>query len=214
MKHNTTPYSIIKSELLNSGHSEFVNKEKNQLVFFDDDFQIIKKIMRYDDDVKKIVNEKIFQNLTLETTESDNHFKQTFINRFLNRQFNRQTLEMFSAQIVYTFLANENYINYLYDDIDDYLKNKQITDSSGDSEKQNDYRYLTSSLPQNEINLNVDDTELDYGDTNTIARTRDKNTEQSDSSNERFDLDTLIKFNGLFEQVFNKFDENCFLQTW
>ena len=212
MKITTTPYSMIKSELINSGFNEF--SSKHQLTFFEDDFQFIKKMMRYDEDVEKIVNDKFFQGIALENKDSDIRFKQAFLNRFLNRQISRQSLEAFSAQIVFTFLANEKYINFLYDEIEGYLKGQNTQKNTGDTTSLNDNRYLQSELPQTEVNLNVDDTVLDYGNTNTISRTRDIKTDDTQSESEHLDLGNLEKFNGMIEEVFNKFDKNCFLQTW
>ena len=105
----TTLYKIVQSELYALGTThEIVDKEGN-LVFFDNDFQVMSKIMSYDEDVKNIMN-NIFNGLQLVTPEHDQHFKKTFFFRFINREINRQTVESFMLELTATFLQNQDYI--------------------------------------------------------------------------------------------------------
>ena len=90
----TTLYKIVQSELYALGHDhEIVDKEGN-LVFFDNKFQVMSKIMSYDEDIKNIVNH-LFNGYGLEKEEHDTHFKKMFFYRFINREINRQTVESF-----------------------------------------------------------------------------------------------------------------------
>lgn len=212
MKTTTTLYEIIHAELIYRGHNEFFNK--NQLSFYDNDYAFIKKIMRYDEDVEEIVNDKIFQNVSLETESSDKDFKKTFINRFFNREIAQQTLEAFSSQVVYTFLMREDYLNLLYDELEDYIQGKTTNDEEGKSKEKTDNRSLSSDLPQNEINLNVDDTVLNYGNENTITRTKTEKEDSRKSEQRQFNLDDLLKTKDLLEEIFIDFDRKCFMQVW
>lgn len=226
-EHTTTLFDIIQSELILRGHDEFTNDGK--WTFFDDRFSFIKKIMKYDDDVKEIVNEVIFHGEKLEDEMIDDEFKKTFIKKFLENSINRQTVEAFSLQVVYTLYANKDYIMNVYK-VNDFLLNKRENDNTGENNSTNttvsdsmtDNRNLHSDLPQTEVNLNVDDTELDYGTTNTISRNKDRgNTETVSKQNDNnksnsieYNIDSLIKIKGLLEIVFIDFNKNCFMQSF
>src|SRR5699024_9784950 len=212
MKTTTTLYEIIHSELINNGQSEF--KNKHQLVFYDRDFAFIKRMMDYDDEVKEIVNNMFFQNVKLNNDSSDDMFKKTFVNRFYNREIGFQTVEAFSSQVVFNLLAKYDYINSLYDELEDYIQGKYISEDNETNKELSDNRYLSSDLPQNEINLNVDDNILNYGNQNSISRTKNEKEGHQDHTNRQYDLENLIMSSTLIEDVFVDFDRKCFLQVW
>lgn len=209
----TTLYKIIESELIKKGFNEVVN-EKGELVFFDNDFAFTRKILNFDKDVSTIVNELFFVGQHLPNPENDKHFKKTFLNRFLNREINRQTVEAFSHQVVYTFMTNEEYINRIYTDLEKYLANRQVNEQKNDGSNVTDNRSAYAELPQNNVNLDVNDTVMISAKDNTINRSKQSNNQQSNGQTENYRLDELFKTNGLLEQVFNQFDKKCFLQVW
>lgn len=212
MKTTTTLLEIYQSELIYRGFNEF--HSKNQLTFFSNEHAFIQKIMMYDDDVKKITNEVFFKNVILKNVDSDDIFKQTFLNRFLNRQIGFQTMEGFISQVVYTTLANYDYISTLFDNLYDYVDGKKESETDNTLIDKSDNRYLESELPQREVNLNVDNTVLDYGDRNTISRNKQDRTGNEKSVATDLNIDNLIKSNNLIDELFDKFDSKCFLQIW
>src|SRR5699024_6166286 len=124
MMITTTLYNIIQSELIKKGFNEIVDHERN-LIYFDNDKQFMKKIFSYDQDISDIVND-LFNGSTLEDEEIDLHFKRSFFYRFINRQINKQTIESFKFELLSTFLMNEEFINRVYSDMEDYLTQKQM----------------------------------------------------------------------------------------
>lgn len=124
MMITTTLYNIIQSELIKKGFNEIVDHEGN-LIYFDNDKQFMKKIFSYDQDISDIVND-LFNGSTLEDEEIDLHFKRSFFYRFINRQINKQTIESFKFELLSTFLMNEQFINRVYSDMEDYLTQKQM----------------------------------------------------------------------------------------
>src|SRR5699024_10388047 len=98
----TTVFKIIQSELLKKGLNEFVDEDGN-LIFFESEYQFTSKILSYDEDIKHIVND-LFSNHQLDDPVFDDQFKKMFLYRFINRQINRQTVESFKMQLLYTFL--------------------------------------------------------------------------------------------------------------
>ena len=220
-KHTTTLNEYINGELMRMDKDEFINDGK--LTIFDEEFQFIQKIIKFDEDVYKIVNEKIFKNLKFEDEKVDKHFKKSFITRFLDREINRQTIEAFASQVVYITLTHEEYINtvfgsefykYLEQHVDfnnDYVGNtienstehgetKQKQDSNtkdnysdtsntthsdttkGKGGSTDDNRSANATLPQSEVNINVDNTNLNYADENNISRNKNTNFNDTDTS--------------------------------
>lgn len=212
MKITTTLYEIIHSELINSGHDEFVNK--HNLTFFNKEYAFIQKIMSYDNDVHKIVDELFFNNIKLNDPVSDRNFKKTFINKFYNRQIAYQTVEVFTSQVIYTLMINIDYLNSLYDNLDDFILGKTNSKNDDNGTDINDNRYANATLPQDQVNTNIDNLELDFADTNSISRTKSEKTGQSNSLSTNHSLDQLLKSSGLLDSVFIEFDKKCFLQVW
>lgn len=240
-KHTATIEEIISGELLRHGRNEFIN---NGLLTFDDPkYAFIHKIINYDEDVSKICDDVIFKGFKLNNLISDNKFKRTFVNRFLDREINRQTLEAFAAQVVYVTLTHEDYLNIVFsDEIEMYLQNHNTSDLStrtlqdsntmnnsfNNSDDTTQNRQAETTLPQSQVNMNVDHDELDFADSFAIDKSKNVNNQyrQSDEftdSNTHQNTDTFIKnFNienlkqvyDLRERVFNHFDRNCFLQIW
>ena len=237
----TTLYKIVQSELYALGHDhEIVDKEGN-LVFFDNKFQVMSKIMSYDEDIKKIINH-LFNGYGLEKSEHDTHFKKMFFYRFINREINRQTVESFMFELMSTFMMNQDHINRVYNDLEKYIlqhatsdtSNKQLskeisqqinqqvstqlderlnseTSTSGNTQnttdestgntsstsnqdtKQDttqsvngnttsDNRQARSDLPQNRVNLDVNNTLMATANENDISRNKQTNNQDTDSN--------------------------------
>ncbi|MDU7578629.1 MAG: hypothetical protein E7K43_20775 [Bacillus subtilis] len=215
-KYTTTINEYLNSELARMGFNEIVNNGK--LTFFDEEFQFIQKIIKYDDDVHDIVTRKIFKGFQLPDVETDKHFKQAFVTRFLDREINRQTIESFASQVMYISITHSDYINEVFSkDFMMYVNNTSFSESietgnmigqtlndtnttnndksqshenfDGNETSQaiheesdiNENRSAKSTLPQSEVNINVDNDELNYADENNITKSKDvkKATDES-----------------------------------
>jgi len=220
MSKTITLYDYIQSELQKQGFNEFVDENDN-LVFFDEDHQFMTKILAYDEDVQKIVD-KLFNGISLKNREHDEHFKQAFLYRFINRQINRQTIESFKLELMSTFISNIKFINRLYTDVEKYIsqtnETNQENNQTNDTENITDNRQAFAELPQNNVNIDVDNTEMTSANDNTISRNKQTNTQetqgQTTNQSNTYQLDELFKTNGLLEEVLNTFDKKCFLQVW
>ena len=216
----TTLFKLIQSELLKEGLNEFVDEDGN-LIFFESEHQFTSKILSYDEDIKHIVND-LFSNYQLDDQVFDEQFKKMFLYRFINRQINRQTVESFKMQLLYTFLNHQDFLNRLAEDLDQYLTNateqEQINQQLTDGTTINDNRQAFASLPQTNVNINVNDTNMKSADDNTISRNKQKNNQQTDGTtkgtSKAYQLDQLLKTNGLLDTVLDDFDRKCFLQFW
>lgn len=212
MTVTATLNDFIESELIKGGFNEVTDGK--ELVFFDSNFALSKKILSFDSDVQKIINDYFFLGHSLDNPDNDKHFKKGFLTRFLNREINRQTFEAFSMQVVYTFITQEDYVNRIYTDLDKYLENTQVNKQENESDNITDNRSAFAELPQNNVQLDVNDTVMNYANDNTISRNKQKNNGKSNGETTNYRLDELFKINGLLDQIYTKFDENCFLQVW
>lgn len=228
-RYTTTLMDILKGELQKRGFNEFVND--GNLTFNDKSYAFIQKILRFDEDVKDIVDDVIFQGFRFNDERIDRYFKQSFVTRFLDREINRQTVEAFGTQVLHYTIIREDYIftvfgselyKYLENHVDynadqtgntvedetqnqtnEQTQNQNNEETQNETQNQNNTsntdtnnqnvssdRELTSSLPQSEINLDVDNDILLYGDSNTISKNKttndgnEKTTGESDSTGE------------------------------
>ncbi len=211
----TTLYQFISSELQLKGLNELENDGK--FTFFDSDYSFMQKIARYDEDVKEIVNHNIFRKNRLLDEQADDHFKQAFLNRFLDKSIKTQTIELFSNKVIFTFMMHDEFINHVYD-VNSFLTNETISDtvSKGNNQSSNENRNARADLPQNQVNVNVESTELEFANEFAISKNKDtsNNESESKSTNRHYSMDNLVKINGLLESVFVEFDKNCFMQVF
>jgi len=159
----TTLYKIIQSELFKQGFNREIVDDKGNLIYFDSEHKNMTKIMKFDDDVKKVVD-SLFMN-TLEVDEHDRHFKKAFMFKFLNRQINKQTVESFKFDLISTFMMNEEYINRIYQDSDKYIQRLSLSES------------LSKSKSHNE------DTNSDESSSEQISEQNDNSTSKNDTVN-------------------------------
>lgn len=209
---NTTLFNILHSELINLGHNELFNS--NQITAFDDEFTFMKKVLKYDKDIEKIVTERFFLGLSLDNNEHDRKFKRHFINRFLHYQPAHQTMEIFGSSVSYVFLNNIDFLNEYYENIDDYMRGKNSSNRLGDEKRLSDNRHARATLPQTEINIDVDNTVLDYADSNDINRARDITERENNDTSFSMNIDNLEKARGLLRLVMEEFEATCFLKVW
>lgn len=216
MKTTTTLSEIIRSELIRRGFSDFENKNKSRVIFYDDNGPFIKKCMNYDKDVDDIVTIKFFINNRLNNIEYDKKFKKLWLNRFLSHEIGFQTMERFASENTMCFLKLEDQIFNYYENFNKYLTGDTDTTSSGTDIKNSEMRNLESTLPQSEINLNVDDDILNYGDSNTLQKTKDDGVTTNKSITNNFAINNLeqaIKLDYM-QKILNKFEKKCFLKIW
>ena len=228
MGQTVTLHDYVKSELLKAGHNEFMD-ENGKLIFFDSSKQIMGKLIQYDSDVQAVMDD-LFTLSVLDDPVHDQHFKRVFLTRFMHRQIKRQTIEAFQALLVSTVLTHQPYIKSLYADLDKYVTQKQQSDNTtrqqntqaSDGQTATDNRQAFSDLPGNTVNLDVTDTVMASANDNTISRNSQTNKQESkgqtdtDSHSEstQYNLDTLMKSNGLLDRLLIQFDLACFKQSW
>lgn len=211
-KTTTTIFELIKQEMINKGLNEFVNKVDGitQLTFQSDKFAFIKKINHYDEDVQAIVSTKLFGTFMFDNLDVDLKFKRAFVNRFMDREIGRQTVEAFSSQLVTMTLQNEVRITELFLNLAKYYEGESTS-----SNAKNDLSGANTGeaqLPQDDVQMDLKADTMNYADTNRITRAFDKSDANTKSNS--FNPDAFDKLNQQMEKLFNDFDRKCFLQTW
>lgn len=194
----TTLYRIIQSELYKRGFNREIVDENGNLVYFDLEQQNMTKIMRFDDDVKQIID-SLFMN-SLKDNTHDLHFKKAFMFKFLNRQINKQTVESFKFDLISTFMMNEDYINRVYQDSEKYIhrlneseansnsksnttnnnddesSSEQTSDTTDNSTSKNDTvnsdRKASSNLPNSQPLFNLESDDFDYPSTADAGKSK------------------------------------------
>lgn len=223
-KHTTTLMEIIQSELQRNGFNEFVNDGK--LTFDNQEYAFIQKVLRFDDDVKKIVDNTFFKGFRFNDERIDRYFKEAFTTRFLDREIGRQTVEAFASLVLYETIIREEYIYTVFgSELYKYLENHvdykgEVIGNAVEDETQNqineeiqnqtseentdntsnetyseditsngtnvsDSREATTTLPQSEMNMNVDNDVLTFADDNTITKNKTKTTDETNTTGER-----------------------------
>lgn len=206
----TTLFEIFISELHLQGKNEFYNN--NQLTFFDDKFAFMKKAMSYDDDVKKIVNEKFFVGVELAT--HDDEFKRMFLNRFLNSEIICQTLDLFGSLCSYMLLENKRYLDSVYSNYDKFVTSEHTTTTNATNSNLHKNRNAYQELPQDEVNIDLNDDTFDYASTNGISLDKSQSDNQSDNLSKSYNVDNLLRLDSILDNVLTKFDRKCFLQVY
>ena len=205
---------IIQSELIKQGIDEVYSPDGNKLIVFDDNNGFIEYCLWYTDEVKEITNTVFFKGVKLET--GDDLFKRAFLNRFLSYEIGYQTMERFSSVLLSCVMKWLPQLNVFFSDLDKYLQ--AYAESQGDtkSEGTHDNRMLESTLPQSDVNLDVFDDELTYGDNNSIAKQRDKNQSTDNKQSRQYSFDTLERFlnNQFLENCFRDIERKCFMKVW
>lgn len=215
-KFTTTVYDYLQSELQNKGLNEFYND--NRLTFFDDKYAFMQKVLTYDKDVDDIVTMRFFKGFAFTNKSVDKDFKKTFITRFMDREFNRQTVEAFASQVVATTIQHHEYIEYVFKELEKFMSGESTyeDESKEDTTSTDEHREANATLPQNEVNINVDNDELDFADENKIWK--DKHTSNNNKSSKgkknNYNPDNLEKVFDMKERIFEEFDRRCFLQIW
>lgn len=205
---------IMQSELLKQGIDEVYTPDGNQLVLFDDDNSFIQYCLWYTDDVKAITNHVFFKGVKLDA--GDDLFKRAFLNRFLSHEIGYQTMERFSSVLISCLLKWLPQLNIFFSDLDKYLE--AYSESQGDSKSAgtHDNRMLESTLPQSDVNLDVFDDQLTYGDNNSISKQRDENQSTNNNQSKQYSYQTLEQFlnNQFLENCFRDIERKCFMKVW
>lgn len=192
------------------------NDCKNQITFFDDNYSYFKKISNFNDETYKLMNKYFFKDNVLKSEKADKEIKKIFFARFLNREIGRQTFEIFLTELVHILYLYDDVLSFYYDNIEKYIATQKITKNNNSNENIVNNRSIFSTLPQENLNLDVNNDYMQYGDNNTISKTENLQKGVGENVLSDFDYNVIknIINNNIIEKIFNKIDKKCFLQVW
>lgn len=216
IKTTTRIIDIVSSIFQNNCISDMENDCKNQITFFDDNYSYFKKISNFNDETYKMLNKHFFKDNVLKSEKADREIKKIFFTRFLNREIGRQTFEIFLTELVHILYLYDDVLSFYYDNIEKYIATQKITKNNNTNENIVNNRSIFSTLPQENLNLDVNNDYMQYGDNNTISKTENLQKGVGENVLSDFDYNVIknIINNNIIEKIFYKIDKKCFLQVW
>lgn len=216
IKTTTRIIDIVSSIFQNNCISDMENDCKNQITFFDENYSYFKKISNFNDETYKMLNKHFFKDNVLKSEKADREIKKIFFTRFFNREIGRQTFEIFLTELVHILYLYDDVLSFYYDNIEKYIATQKITKNNNSNENIVNNRSIFSTLPQENLNLDVNNDYMQYGDNNTISKTENLQKGVGENVLSDFDYNVIknIINNNIIEKIFNKIDKKCFLQVW
>lgn len=160
----------------------------------------------------KILQDNLFYGTR--TINQRERFEREFLQRFINRTIKFQTVDLFSSYLASFVSEYQELINYCYDKYDMLVTGQVDTVSNNNSTSTNKSNSIYSNLPQNQINMSLENDTLEYADDNTITKSRATNSGTDKSTSSAYDIDALNKISALKEQIFKDMDSLLFSQLY
>jgi len=202
VKTTTTLYYVI-----NRKYIEYYKKKDtrffNKITVYGDKMDDINQIIAMEEPYNTIINQYIFNYNTLDNPISDARFKKIFMSRFLWRQMNAQTLELFNTRLSSLFVQYAEFLNLLYSNYE------AIFNGQSTNEMTTATREALSNLPQNEINVDVSDDVLTSASSNNV-----QNQKNNSFSGKFLSPSELRQLHKIEEEIYTIFDKKLFLQIW
>lgn len=214
MTRTITLYDLLKQEYLRTFYTDLIDKRRNQLTFYSKKDRVLSRLIAYskdDTDILEVARYSIFYGLGDYLNEDVRHrFEHDFINRFINRRINYQTYEVVSAKLSSIVSSNADIINSVYDNefILGLSSGKSVTDSNGNNRS----NAINSSLPQDQVNMDLDRELLEYADNNTINKSKFTQNSTTLNNNTKKSVDEIEKMLQLKEKFWLLIDKSLFTQ--
>ncbi len=78
----------------------------------------------------------------------------------------------------------------------------------------NKQRYAHVSLPQNNVNIDLNNDIAEYADINDLTNNSNDNKSNSKTTTDKFSPDVLRKLENVYQRVLDDFDVKLFLQVF
>lgn len=215
MKTTTTLEEILRNEASKyQDWDDLFNNKSGHLIRYGETDALIYQVAQYSDMVADLCNHAFFSGYKLSNEEADKFFKKMFVNRFLIREIGFQTVDIFRTRLIGLLLQYEQYIVNTYTNYNKMFSGQADTTTDNTSEGINKQRYAHVSLPQNNVNIDLNNDIADYADTNDLTNNSSNNQSQSRTSSTKFSPDVLRKLENVYQRVLDDFDVKLFLQVY
>ena len=207
-------YSILMSLIDNSDiETNFTNKF-NQLYHNNPNYNISRMISNYEEDGNELTY-LVQYYLTYGLQFLGNNrkrFEKELLSKFYNRKIKVQTIDLWNNLLVGFVSEHQDIIINMYE-IDDWLKGKSYTKTTSDSQGENRTNNINSSQPQTQTNVTLNQDSIDYADDLSINKGKTSNSNVSTYQSENHDLKTLIDYQNITNDFWNKLDLALFSQV-
>lgn len=207
-------YSILTSLINNADiETNFTNKF-NQLYHNNPNYNISRMISNYQEDGNELtylVQYYLTYGLQF-LGDNRKRFEKELLSKFYNRKIKVQTIDLWNNLLVGFVSEHQDIIENMYN-IDNWLKGKSNTRTTSDSQGENRTNNIISSQPQTQTNVTLNQDSIDYADDLSINKGKSINSNVSTYQSENHDLKTLIDYQKITNEFWNKLDLALFSQV-
>lgn len=215
MKTTTTLEDILRNEASKyKDWDDIFNNESGQLIRYGATNALIYQVATYTDMVSDLCNHAFFSGYTLSDQKADRFFKKMFVNRFLHREIGFQTVDIFRTRLIGLLMQYEQYIVNTYQNYDKMFSGHGETTTKQNAEGLNKQRYAHVSLPQNNVNIDLNNDIAEYADINDLTNNSSNNSNNSNTVTDKFSPDVLSKLENVYQRLLDDFDRKLFLQVF
>lgn len=207
-------YSILTSLIDNANiETNFTNKF-NQLYHNNPNYNISRMINNYEEDGNELtylVQYYLTYGLQF-LGDNRKRFEKELLSKFYNRKIKVQTIDLWNNLLVGFVSEHQDIIKNMYN-IDDWLKGKSNIKTTSDSQGENRTNNINSSQPQTQTNVTLNQDSIDYADDLSINKGKTSNSNVSTYLSENHDLKTLIDYQKITNEFWDKLDLALFSQV-
>lgn len=207
-------YSILTSLIDNADiETNFTNKF-NQLYHNNPNYNISRMISNYEEDGNELtylVQYYLTYGLQF-LGDNRKRFEKELLSKFYNRKIKVQTIDLWNNLLVGFVSEHQDVIKNMYE-IDKWLKGQSNTRTTSDSQVENRTNNINSSQPQTQTNITLNQDSIDYADDLSINKGKSTNSNVSTYQSENHDLKTLIDYQKITNEFWNKLDLALFSQV-
>lgn len=207
-------YSILTSLIDNADiETNFTNKF-NQLYHNNPNYNISRMISNYEEDGNELtylVQYYLTYGLQF-LGDNRKRFEKELLSKFYNRKIKVQTIDLWNNLLVGFVSEYQDVIKNMYE-IDKWLKGQSNTRTTSDSQGENRTNNINSSQPQTQTNITLNQDSIDYADDLSINKGKSTNSNVSTYQSENHDLKTLIDYQKITNEFWNKLDLALFSQV-
>lgn len=206
-------YSILTSLIDNADiETNFTNKF-NQLYHNNPNYNISRMISNYQkgNELTYLVQYYLTYGLQF-LGDNRKRFEKELLSKFYNRKIKVQTIDLWNNLLVGFVSEHQDIIKNMYE-IDKWLKGQSNTRTTSDSQGENRTNNINSSQPQTQTNITLNQDSIDYADDLSINKGKSSNSNVSTYQSESHDLNTLIDYQKITNEFWNKLDLALFSQV-
>ena len=215
MKTTTTLEEILRNEASKyQNWDDIFNNKNGQIIRYGATDALIYQVAQYSDMVAELCDHAFFSGYTLSNEDADKFFKKMFVNRFLIREIGFQTVDIFRTRLVGLLLQYEKYIVNTYVNYEKMFSGHSETTTDQKGQGINKQRYAHISLPQNNVNIDLNNDIAEYADINDLTNNSNDNKSNTKTASDEFSPDVLRKLENVYQRVLDDFDVKLFLQVF